>query len=148
MTFVGGKFLPYLHDKYTFMNRWLFMVPVLCLLLAPMPTQAAESASTRIDLSAWAHIPSGQDASQDNTFDVVVVIRNGDAGRRPPPPAITLRAVYWQDDGEDAFTWYGPIQGIDVVLEDGTVEHTSASAANSQKRTLGSPVMAHSGKAQ
>jgi len=125
---VDGKFLPHLNDIYEAMKQWSFMLSVLCLLLVPMATQAGESTSTRIDLSARAYIPSGQDTSQENTYNVVVVIRNGDAGHRPPPPTITLRAVYWEDDGEDAFTWHGPIPGIDVVLEDGTVEHTSASA--------------------
>lgn len=43
-------------------------------------------------------------------------------------PPVALRSVRWQRTGEESRPWRGPLPGISVALDDGSIEVTAASA--------------------
>ncbi len=95
--------------------------------LPPSDVGSAARDFSLVDLSIEASIPSNQSPSSDGRYNVILTIRNGDAGLRPAPPAIALRAVYWAEDGDDSDVWKGPLSGIDAENDDGTIDFISAS---------------------
>jgi hypothetical protein len=78
----------------------------------------------------WARIESAGDQEEDGVTLVPVRVRIGQSSPqcRTPASPIALRSVRWRGETEERPPWKGPLPGISVALEDGSIEVTAASA--------------------
>jgi hypothetical protein len=78
----------------------------------------------------WARIESAGDGEAASGSLVPVRVRIGQSAPqcRPPASPIALRSVRWRGETDERPSWKGSLPGISVVLEDGSIEVTAASA--------------------
>jgi len=72
------------------------------------------------------------EAASDTAFGcadcVSLAISNRDPGGRAMPLAIAIRSAHWDGTEDPVGNWNTPLAGLDVELEDGSIEFTSATA--------------------